>query len=53
MFVDCFEKFSFSQNIQSGLNIILSGPRDLWRLLSKSLLPAMDCGGEKHNRRIV
>ena len=36
---------SFSQNIQSGLNIILSGSRDLRRLLSKSLLPAMDCGG--------
>jgi hypothetical protein len=36
---------SFSQYIQSGLNIILSGSRDLRRLLSKSLLPAMD-GGE-------
>jgi hypothetical protein len=36
---------SFSQYIQSGLNIILSGSRDLRRLLSKSLLPAMDGGG--------
>jgi hypothetical protein len=44
---------SFSQNIQSGLNIILSGSRDLRCLLSKSLLPAMDGGGAGKRLRFI
>jgi hypothetical protein len=44
---------SFSQNIQLGLNFILSGSRDLRRLLSKSLLPSMDGGGAGKRLRFI
>jgi hypothetical protein len=37
----------------TGLNIILSGSRDLRRLLSKSLLPAMDGGDAGKRLRFI